>query len=141
MTLRTPPSRRPARSRRRALALLVASGLALVGVGTLAVGWAGIGIATLRASAAGTEPCLDAYRAGSGVRIRYELVPARAVCVWDVGGRREEVVVTSVPPAVTGSALALALGGGACAVAAALPARRVRTADAGTGAAPGPGTP
>lgn len=140
-----PPTRRRGLSRRGALALLVASGVALVGVVVLAVGWFGIGTTTLRASAAGSEACLAAYEVGSGVEIRYELLPARAVCVWDVGGVREEVVVASVAPAVTGGALALAVGGGAATAAVLVRARRPRrvtpAAPAGpTGPAPTRGT-
>lgn len=146
MSVVGPPTRRRGRSRRRTLALLVASGLALVGVVVLGVGWAGIGITTLRASAAGDEPCLAAYEVGSGVDIRYELLPARAVCVRDVDGTRQEVVVASVPTAVTVGGLVLALGGVAGTVAALLPARRTRDAappGAGGPVAPAPpaGTP
>lgn len=140
-----PPTRRRGLSRRGALALLVASGLALLGVVVLAVGWFGIGTATLRASAAGSEPCLAAYEAGSGVEIRYELLPARAVCVWDVDGVRQEVVVASVPPAVTAAGLALAAGGITATAAVLVRARRPRTAlspapDGPTGPAPARGT-
>ncbi|MBO3095743.1 hypothetical protein [Cellulomonas dongxiuzhuiae] len=136
-----PPTRRRGRSRRRTLALLVASGLALVGVVVLGVGWAGIGITTLRASAAGSEPCLAAYEVGSGVEIRYELLPARAVCVRDVDGTRQEVVVASVPTAVTVGGLVLALGGIAGTVAALLPARGARDAAPLDAAPPGAGGP
>jgi len=125
--------RRRVTSRRRALALLVASGLALVGLVVLAVGWFGIGTTTLRASAAGTEPCVAAYEGGAGVQIRYELLPARAVCVWEVEGTRQEVVVASVPVAVTAGALVLAVGGIAGTVAALRPARAARRTSA-----PGP---
>ncbi|MCC2315237.1 hypothetical protein [Cellulomonas xiejunii] len=126
MSARLP--RRRVTSRRRALALLVASGLALVGLVVLAVGWLGIGMTTLRASAAGTEPCVAAYEGGAGVQIRYELLPARSVCVWDVDGMRQEVVIASVPPAVTGGALVLALGGIAGTAAVLVRSRRPRAA-------------
>lgn len=134
-----PPTRRRPRSRRRALALLVASGLALVGVLTLAVGWFTIGTTTLRASTTGEQPCLAAYEPGAGVRIRYELLPARAVCAWDVDGTRQEVVVASVPTGVTAGALALAGVGIAGTVAAVLPPRATRVAPAADGpTVPGP---
>lgn len=105
--------RRRGGSSRRALALLLGSGLALVGVLVLGFGWLTIGVSTLRSSAAGTQPCLDAYEAGAGVSVRYELLPARAVCSREVDGVRQEVVVSSVPVAVTVAGLALAVGGGA----------------------------
>ncbi|ADG74012.1 integral membrane protein [Cellulomonas flavigena DSM 20109] len=133
------PTRRPARSPRRALVLLVCSGLALVGVVVLAVGWIGIGTATLQATAARTEPCLLAYVPGTTAEVRYEVLPARAVCEWDVDGVRQEVVVASVPVAVTAPALLLALGGVAGTVAALLSRRTV--APGRGGPVPGPGAP
>lgn len=122
------PTRRPARSPRRALALLVCSASAFVGVVVLAVGWIGIGTATLQATAARTEPCLLEYAPGTSAEVRYEVLPARAVCEWDVDGVRQEVVVASVPPAVTGGALALAVGGIAGTAAVLVRARRPRAA-------------
>lgn len=133
------PTRRAPRSRRRALALLVCTGLAFVGVVVLAVGWIGIGTATLQATAARTEPCLLEYEPGRSAEVRYEVLPARAVCEWDVDGVRQEVVVASVPVGVTATALAVALAGAAGTVAAMLPpraARRERTDPVG-----GSGTP
>lgn len=130
-----PAPRRPGPSRRRALALLLATGLALVGLGILAVGWFGLGVTTLRATAVGTEPCLVAYDAGEGREIRYELLPARAVCVQDVDGVPLEVVVASVPQAVTVSGIVLALVGAVGTAALLLHERRV-AADRRRGAAP-----
>ena len=139
------PTRRPPRSRRRALALLVCSGLAFVGLVVLAVGWITIGATTLQATAARTEPCLLEYEPGKSAEVRYEVLPARAVCEWDVDGTRQEVVVASVPVGVTATALAAALVGVAGTVAALLP-RRPKTAvspapEGGTGPAAGRGTP
>lgn len=132
------PTRRPARSPRRALALLVCSGLAFAGVVVLAVGWIGIGTATLQATAARTQPCLLAYEPGTTAEVRYEVLPARAVCEWDVDGVRQEVVVASVPVGVTATALAVALAGAAGTVASMVPPRR--RPDRG-GHAPAVGTP
>lgn len=120
------PTRRAPRSRRRALALLVCSGLAFVGVVVLAVGWIGIGTAALQATAARTEPCLLEYEPGKSAEVRYEVLPARAVCEWDVDGLRQEVVVASVPVGVTATALAVALAGTAGTVLAMLPRRAAR---------------
>ncbi|GIG40055.1 hypothetical protein Cph01nite_18170 [Cellulomonas phragmiteti] len=73
------------------------------------------------------------------MQIRYEALPARAVCVWDVDGERREVVVASVPAAVTVGALALAVGGIAGTVLVLVTARTARRAAAtGRGGPPGP---
>lgn len=105
------PRRRGVPSRRRALALLVASGLALVGVITLGVVYAGIGVRTLRASVAGDQPCLVAYEDDASARVHYTVLPPQGVCTWDVDGRRTEVVVASAPTSLAVGAGALALGG------------------------------
>ncbi|QCB94253.1 hypothetical protein [Cellulomonas shaoxiangyii] len=105
------PRRRRAPSRRRALALLLTSGLALVGLVTLGVVYAGIGVTTMRASVAGDEPCLVAYEDDASVRVHYTVLPPRGVCTWDVGGSREEVVVASAPTALALGAWSLALLG------------------------------
>ncbi len=107
----TPPRRRGP-SRRRALALLVASGLALVGVVTVGVVYAGIGVRTLRASVTADEPCLVAYdQDRAGARVRYTVLPPQGVCTWDVDGRTTDVVVASAPTALAVGAWALAVGG------------------------------
>ncbi|MFS0705806.1 hypothetical protein AB6N23_14930, partial [Cellulomonas sp. 179-A 9B4 NHS] len=106
----TPRRRGP--SRRRALALLVASGLALVGVVTLGVVYAGIGVRTLRASVTADEPCLVAYDQDvAGARVRYTVLPAEGVCTWDVDGRSTDVVVASAPTPLVAGAWVLAVGG------------------------------
>lgn len=106
-----PPRRRRAPSRRRALALLVASGLALVGTITLGVVYAGIGVRTLRASVTAEEPCLVAYEQDASARVRYTVLPPQGVCTWEVDGRRTDVVVASAPTALAVGAGTLALGG------------------------------
>ena len=104
------PTRRRPHSRRRAVQLLAASGLALVGVLTLAVVWLGLGVNALRLSATGDVPCL-ASQTTDDARLAFELLPARAVCVHDVEGQRQEVVLASAPTAVVVGGIVLAVGG------------------------------
>jgi len=118
-----PPTRRPPRSRRRALALLVTSGLALVGVVMLAIAWFGLGVRALQASATGDEPCLVASETEPDVSLHFELLPARAVCVQAAGDERQEVVVATSPTWVVAGGLVLAVGGIAGAVGTLLPPR------------------
>lgn len=105
------PTRRQPRSRRRAVQLLAASGVALAGVLTLAFVWLGLGVNALRLSATGEVPCLTASQTADDVRLAFELLPARAVCVHDVGGQRQEVVLASAPTAVVVGGIVLAVGG------------------------------
>lgn len=118
-----PPTRRSPWSRRRALAVLVASGLALVGALTLVVVWAGIGLSTSRAQAAGTPACLAAVDDDGTARVRYQAVPARSTCTWQVDGRTQEVVVASAPTSVVVGALVLGVGGVVASTLLALPRR------------------
>lgn len=98
--------------RRRALLLLVGSGVALVGVLTLAVLWVSLGVTTLRAGAVLDEPCLAAYDAATdGADIRYTAFPPRAICSWTVDGAREEVVVERSSTVVFGAGALAALAG------------------------------
>jgi hypothetical protein len=133
-----PPARRAPRSRRRALALLVATGLGLVGVVMLLVAWVSVGVRTVGAGAdAAPGTCLAAYEAREGgATVRFGIVPARAVCAWDVDGVRRETVVAAVPTGVVVGGLVLLVGGAAGTLAAALPARAGRPARAAAGGAP-----
>ncbi|MBO0921721.1 hypothetical protein J1G42_12890 [Cellulomonas sp. zg-ZUI222] len=118
------PTRRRPRSRRRALLLLAASGVALVGVLTLAGVWLGLGVNALRVSATGEEPCLVASETDSDVRIRFDLVPARALCVRETGTERDEVVLASAPTGVVVGGIVFAVVGVVGTVLVLLPARR-----------------
>ena len=124
------PTRRRPRSRRHAVLLLVSSGLALVGVLTLAVVWLGLGVSALRVSAAGTEPCLVASESDPDVRLRFDLVPARALCVQGAGADRQEVVLASAPTGVVVGGIVLAAAGIAGTAAVLVAARRPSPAPA-----------
>lgn len=94
----------------RALALLVASGAAIVGMVLLVVCYTGIGVTTLTATKDDPDPCVEAYAAGTDdASVRYTVVPPQAICTWDVDGEATEVVVAaaSVPLFVTGAVLAV----------------------------------
>lgn len=123
--LATAPTRRRTRSRRRALALLAASGLALAGIAMLAVAWLGVGVRAMQASSS-DQACLAAAEDDADVRVRFELLPARAVCAWDTGAGREEVVVATSPTGLVVGGLVLVVGGVAGTVAALLPPRTPR---------------
>ncbi|GEL98689.1 hypothetical protein CTE05_22360 [Cellulomonas terrae] len=95
---------------RRALALLIGSGAAIVGMVLLVVCYTGIGVTTLTATNDDPDPCVEAYAAGTDdATVRYALVPPQAICTWDVDGEPTEVVVAaaSVPLFATGAALAV----------------------------------
>ena len=84
----------------RALALLVGSGAAIVGMVLLVVCYTGIGVTTLTATKDDPDPCVEAYAAGTdSASVRYTVVPPKAICTWDVDGEPTEVVVAaaSVP--------------------------------------------
>lgn len=102
----------------RALALLVASGAAIVGMVLLVVCYTGIGITTLTTSNDDPDPCVVAYTAGTDdASVRYTVVPPQAVCTWDVAGEPTEVVVAAASPALFAAGAVLAVGGVAvCAV-------------------------
>ncbi|SFK27423.1 hypothetical protein [Cellulomonas sp. KH9] len=117
------PTRRRPRSRRRAILLLATSGVALVGVLTLAAVWLGLGVNALRVSATGEEPCLVASETEDDVRLRFDLVPARALCVRGTGAERQEVVLASAPTGVVVGGITLAVVGIAGTVLVLLPAR------------------
>ena len=94
----------------RALALLVASGAAIVGMILLVVCYTGIGVTTLTSSADDMDPCVAAYADGTdSASVRYTVVPPQAICTWDVDGEPTEVVVAaaSVPLFATGAVLAV----------------------------------
>ncbi|WP_456820444.1 hypothetical protein [Cellulomonas sp. URHB0016] len=93
------------------MALLVASGLAIVGIVALVVAFVSVGVDTLNAPRAGGDPCLDAYAADTAdAYVHYEVFPPRSVCEWDVDGTRESVVVASAsgPLVTVGGTLAVA---------------------------------
>jgi hypothetical protein len=98
--------------RRRALLMLVGSGVALLGLLTLVVLWISLGVSTLRAGAALDEPCLAAYDAESDdADIRYTAFPPQAICTWTVDGASEEVVVERAPVPVFAAAGLAAFAG------------------------------
>jgi hypothetical protein len=113
-------------SPRRALVLLVASGVALAGIVTLVVAWIAIGVTALDAGRVQTEPCLVAYDAGThDAAVHYTAFPPRSVCTWTVDGTPREVVVASSPPGVVAAGLTAAvLGGGTVVVVGVLGRRR-----------------
>lgn len=95
---------------RRALALLIGSGAAIVGMVLLVVCYTGIGVTTLTATKDDPDPCVEAYAAGTdSASVRYTVVPPQAICTWDVDGEPTEVVVAaaSVPLFATGAVLAV----------------------------------
>ena len=95
---------------RRALALLIGSGAAIVGLVLLVICYTGIGVSTLTSSKDDPHPCVQAYAAGTDdASVRYTVVPPKAICTWDVDGSQTEVVVAaaSVPLFVTGAVLAV----------------------------------
>lgn len=108
------PERRATWAREEALALLVASGAALVGLLMVVGTWLVLAVGTGAAVGAGDEPCLVAADTDPGVRVAYGLWPPRATCTRDVAGQREEVVLVDLPswPVPTGAALALVGGAG-----------------------------
>ncbi len=96
----------------RALALLVASGAAIVGLVLLVVCYTGIGVSTLTSAKDDPHPCVQAYAAGTdSASVRYTAVPPRAICTWDVAGEPTEVVVASASPALFVTGAVLAVGG------------------------------
>ena len=96
----------------RALALLVASGAAIVGMILLVVCYTGIGVTTLTSSADDMDPCVAAYADGTdSASVRYTVVPPQAICTWDVAGEPTEVVVASASPALFAVGAVLAVGG------------------------------
>ena len=95
---------------RRALALLIGSGAAIVGMVLLVICYTGIGVTTLTATKDDPDPCVEAYAAGTdSASVQYTIVPPKAICTWDVDGSRTEVVVAaaSVPLFATGAVLAV----------------------------------
>ena len=96
----------------RAVALVVASAVALIGLVVLIVAWTSVGTAAVRAGTQVDVPCLAAYDANTdGADVRFTMLPAQAICSWDVDGVREDVVFASAPTAVVNAAAIAALGG------------------------------
>ena len=97
---------------KRALALLVASGAAIVGMVLLVVCYTGIGVTSLTSTNDDIDPCVAAYSAGTdSATVQYTVVPPQAVCRWDVDGERTEVVVAAASTAMFTTAAVLAVGG------------------------------
>lgn len=97
----------------RALALLVASGAAIVGLVLLVVCYTGIGVTSLSASKETPDPCVAAYAAGTdSASVRYTVVPPKAICTWDVAGEPTEVVVAEASTTLFAVGAVLAVGGG-----------------------------
>lgn len=102
--------------RTRALALLLASGLALVGVLTLGAVYAGLGMRALAAPGDHAQACVAAVGDDGAARVRWSVLPPRAVCAWDVDGRRDEVVLASAPTPLVVAAAGLAAAGATASV-------------------------
>ena len=110
---------------RRALVLLVASGLALAGILTLVVVWITVGVTSVGAGRAPTEPCLVAYAAGTDrATVRYTAMPPASVCSWTVDGVAREVVVASGSAGVVAGAVSAAVLGAATVVVVGVQGRR-----------------
>ncbi|AEI12911.1 hypothetical protein [Cellulomonas gilvus] len=93
----------PARpSLARPLALVLASGAALVGIALLLVSWVSVGTSSFESSERAEIPCLTAVDADApGARTRNELVPPRTLCEWtNAAGEPETVVLGEASPAV-----------------------------------------
>jgi hypothetical protein len=104
---RAPVTRAP--DVRRALALLVSSFLALVGIVMVAGVYVGLVASASRATADGDVPCLTAFSAGTDhAHVGYELAPPRAVCTWSPSGAEERVVVAQGSGVLLGVGLGLA---------------------------------
>jgi hypothetical protein len=111
----------------RALALLVASGAAIVGMVLLVVCYTGIGVSTLSSAKDDPDPCVQAYAAGTDdASVRYTVVPPKAICTWDVAGEPTEVVVATASPVLFTVGAVLAVGGVLASVALLVASRRRR---------------
>ncbi len=96
-------------TRRRALALVVASGVTLLGVIVLAAGWITVGVASFQA-ASDPRGCLAGLEQPDA-EVRYDILPPRAVCTWassEASGPTAEqtVVVADAPWAMAGAVAA-----------------------------------
>lgn len=100
----------PAPNVRRALAMLVATFLALVGIVMVAGVYVGVVASTSRATSDGDVPCLVAFSDGTDhAHVKYELAPPQSVCTWSPSdGSDARVVVAQGSTAVLGAGLALA---------------------------------
>ena len=97
---------------RRALALLVGSGAAIVGMVLLVICYTGIGVTALTDTKNDPDPCVEAYAAGTGsASVRYTVVPPQAICTWDVDGEPTEVVVAAASVPLFAAGAVLAVGG------------------------------
>lgn len=100
-------------TRGRALLLVIVSGLTLAGVIVLAAGWITVGVASFQAAADPQGGCLAGLEQPDA-RIRYDILPPRAVCTWASSESSESsgptaqqtVVVADAPWAVAGAAAA-----------------------------------
>ena len=111
---------------RRALVLLIASGIALAGLVTLIVVWVTLGVSALDAGRAQSDPCLVAYDANTAdAAVRYTAFPPQSLCTWTVDGQPREVVVARAPTGVfAGALVATVLGAGTVVVVAVAGRRR-----------------
>jgi hypothetical protein len=100
---------------RRAVAMLVATLAALVGIVLLVVSWMSVAQTTLLITHDGSEPCLVAYGAEDGpfdgARVHYDVLPPRSTCSWVVDGVRQDVVVAQASSSTTSVAVVLLVGG------------------------------
>ncbi|MBD8059868.1 hypothetical protein IC607_12915 [Cellulomonas sp. JH27-2] len=99
---------------RRSLAMLVATGLAIAGLVTLVVLWLSMSRQTILATDSPTTPCMVEYaKEDSQAHVRYEILPPRSVCTWDVAGaEQEETVVQPSEALAVAAAVALVVGVG-----------------------------
>ncbi|WP_066587359.1 hypothetical protein [Cellulomonas timonensis] len=118
-------ARTAGRTRGQLLALLASSGVALVGLVVLIVGWVGLGVTTLESSSASDQPCLVAH-AAEQASVRFTAFPPRAVCTWDADGA--EVVVGQMAPQAFAAGLTAAVLGAGTTIAVGVLTRRRRVA-------------
>ncbi len=93
--------------RARALALVIASGVTLVGLVVLVAGWIAVGVASFQAASDPQGGCLAGLEQ-SDSEVRYDILPPRAVCTWAPGSRESgaQEVVAEAPWALAGAGLA-----------------------------------
>lgn len=112
-------------SARRALVLLVSSGLALVGLVALVVMWVLVGVGALETGRDATSPCVVAFDDGThDADVRFSAFPPQSVCTWTVDGVTQEVVVASAPRGLVAGAVAAAVVGAGTAAVVAFTGRR-----------------
>ncbi|WP_029290161.1 hypothetical protein [Cellulomonas sp. HZM] len=112
---------------RRAAAMLAATGLAIVGLVLLVVGWLTVASHTLAATKDHSVPCLVAVNDDAPhSKVRYDVLPARSVCTWQDGDEVRSVVIAQASGTLTTVAVTFAVVGVAGTLALVLTGRRRR---------------